>query len=217
VAGGHAAGDTLFSIEALTGSAYADTLRGDDEANTLIGGGGDDELGAAGGNDRLEGRAGRDDLYGGDDDDRLFGGNGDDYIYAGPGNDRLEGSAGKDILDGGSGTDRMAGGAGADRFDYNDVWFDSQPGAANRDTIVDFKRAEQDKLDLRDIDAVSGGATAEDFRFVGTGAFTAAGQVRFQHQDGITIVQANVEGDLAPEMEIAIVGTINLGAGDFLL
>jgi serralysin len=50
-AGGDAAGDTLISIENLTGSAFADFLFGNGFTNVLDGGGGADVLFGAGGND----------------------------------------------------------------------------------------------------------------------------------------------------------------------
>ena len=58
--GGDAQGDTLSSIENITGSAQADTLTGDGGVNMLAGG-----LGA----DVLNGRAGNDTLSGGADND----------------------------------------------------------------------------------------------------------------------------------------------------
>ena len=58
--GGHAAGDTLDSIEDVTGSAFDDSLTGDNEDNELIGGTG---------NDTLIGGLGADTLTGGDDID----------------------------------------------------------------------------------------------------------------------------------------------------
>lgn len=75
---GEAVGDTFFFVENLTGSAFGDTLRGDDNANTLSG---------LGGADSLVGRGGSDTLLGGD------------------GNDRLQGDLGADMLTGGAGAD----------------------------------------------------------------------------------------------------------------
>lgn len=76
-----AQGDTLTSIENLTGSQYADTLLGDDKSNRLDGGNGDDQLSGNGGNDTLIG---------------------------GDGNDTLNGGEGADVLDGGAGMDTVA-------------------------------------------------------------------------------------------------------------
>jgi len=78
---GEAFGDSYRTIEGLIGSAFDDTLVGDDNINELRGGGG---------NDYLQARAGA---------DTLGGGNGDD---------RLEGGAQADALDGGDGTDYAA-------------------------------------------------------------------------------------------------------------
>ena len=44
VSSGHATGDELNGIENVTGSAYADTLVGNDGVNVLNGGSGDDLL-----------------------------------------------------------------------------------------------------------------------------------------------------------------------------
>jgi Ca2+-binding RTX toxin-like protein len=76
---GAAAGDRLYGIENVYGSATAgDQLFGDAGANRLTG---------LGGNDRLEGRAGN---------DTLTGGEGDDTLVGGAGLDRLVGNAGAD-------------------------------------------------------------------------------------------------------------------------
>ncbi|MEO5374344.1 MAG: cadherin-like domain-containing protein, partial [Alphaproteobacteria bacterium] len=66
VAGGDAAGDTLSSIENLSGSALADTLTGDAGSNTLSGGAGDDTFRTGGGSDAIDGGAGFDTLVFGD-------------------------------------------------------------------------------------------------------------------------------------------------------
>ncbi len=58
--GGYATGDILYSIENLTGSAFADNLTGSSIGNVLIGGAGNDTLNGGGGPDQLVGGAGND-------------------------------------------------------------------------------------------------------------------------------------------------------------
>jgi Ca2+-binding RTX toxin-like protein len=79
--GGTAQGDTLISIENLTGSAHEDFLIGNAGNNVLTG---------------LE------------DDDILKGGGGNDTLYGDSGNDMLKGGGGADTLNGGSGVDTAA-------------------------------------------------------------------------------------------------------------
>lgn len=135
--------DTLYSIENLTGSAFADVLTGDSGANVLKGGAG---------NDRLNGGAGADTICGGAGNDVLIGGGGVDTVsYAdatagvtvslastsqqgtgGGGNDTLNGfenltgsafadtltgTAGVNVLTGGAADDTLLGGGGNDTFD----------------------------------------------------------------------------------------------------
>jgi Ca2+-binding RTX toxin-like protein len=78
--GGDAQGDTLFDIENVSGSAFADVL-----------------VGTAG--DNL--------LWGNDGNDQLFGGAGNDQLLGSDGNDALRGGAGADHLSGGAGTDTV--------------------------------------------------------------------------------------------------------------
>lgn len=73
--------DSLISIENLAGSAYNDSLNGNNLANTLTGGAGHD---------------------------LLFGRGGDDVMIGGEGDDFLRGSDGADTLDGGNGWDRVS-------------------------------------------------------------------------------------------------------------
>jgi Ca2+-binding RTX toxin-like protein len=80
-AGGTAAGDTLFNIENLFGSAFNDTLIGNDGSNELYG---------LGGNDVLKGGGGADGLDGGDGDDILTGGGDADFLDGGTGNDTAD-------------------------------------------------------------------------------------------------------------------------------
>ena len=69
---GEAAGDILQGIEALHGSAHADTLAGDAGANTLSGAAGADSLSGGQGDDVLAGGAGADTLQGGEGRDMAF-------------------------------------------------------------------------------------------------------------------------------------------------
>ena len=76
--GGYAEGDTLTSIENLTGSWYDDFLIGNDSNNVLAG---------LGGNDILKGGGGADTIYGDSGDDTLKGGGGADTLNGGSGID----------------------------------------------------------------------------------------------------------------------------------
>jgi Ca2+-binding RTX toxin-like protein len=76
--GGDAAGDTLTSIENLTGSAYADTFTGNSDINVFTGNAGDDIF---------QGLGGADTMYGGDGSDTFTIGEGD-------GNDIIDGGVG---------------------------------------------------------------------------------------------------------------------------
>jgi large repetitive protein len=64
-AGGHAAGDSLISIENIIGSGFADSITGDTLANSLTGGIGADTLSGGDGNDTLDGGTDADSLVGG--------------------------------------------------------------------------------------------------------------------------------------------------------
>ena len=94
--GGHAAGDHLYSIEGVIGSAHRDLLYGNDQLNILDGQGGDDVLVGFGGDDTVHGEEGNDLIGGGSGIDRLDGGEGDDWMDGGAGNDVLKGGAGVD-------------------------------------------------------------------------------------------------------------------------
>lgn len=110
-------------------------------------------------NNQIEGNASNNLLRGYSGDDKLLG-----YL----GNDILNGGAGNDSLTGGKDADTLQGGLGADTFIYLSA-LDSH-NSAHRDTILNFKGSENDKINLSNIDA--------DTSTVENDAFTAS-QISF--------------------------------------
>jgi Ca2+-binding RTX toxin-like protein len=164
----------------------------------------------------ISGSSGDNKLVGGSGNDSLAGGSGEDRLHGQSGNDSLRGGKGDDDLIGGSGSDILRGDAGRDAFVFNAV-SESLAGATTRDVIQDFTTA--DVMDLRGTDANALAAGNQAFSFIGSGAFTEAGQLRFEADGtGNTLVQANVNGDLSADFEVLLQGyTSVLGRGDFLL
>ncbi|WP_346655004.1 immunoglobulin-like domain-containing protein [Pseudomonas asiatica] len=128
------------------------------------------------GNDILNGGAGNDLLFGQGGDDTLDGGKGNDILIGGLGKDTLLGGEGNDILLGGKGDDTMTGGSGADTF----VW---KAGDTGKDVIKDFKVAEGDRIDLKDLLQGEKGSTIDNY-------------LKLTTVEGTTTLQVSSEGKL---------------------
>ncbi|WP_339480952.1 immunoglobulin-like domain-containing protein, partial [Pseudomonas fluorescens] len=113
---------------------------------------------------------GNDTLLGGTGNDILFGSGGNDWLDGGKGNDILLGGTGNDTLIGGQGNDILIGGSGADTF----VW---KAGDTGSDVIKDFKAAEGDRIDLRDLLQGETGSTIDNFLKITTVDGTSSLQV----------------------------------------
>ncbi|WP_179222026.1 calcium-binding protein [Inquilinus limosus] len=160
--GGDAQGDTLDSVENLSGSQWSDRLAGNGGVNALQGGGGDDSLIGLGG------------------------------------------------------ADSLTGGTGADHFVYMNT-IDSVIGAG-ADRITDFSHAQQDRIDLRMIDANVVVPGDQAFTFIGSGLYTGvAGQLRYAVNNGVTTIAGDVNGDKVSDFHIQLTGSIMLTSSDFVL
>ena len=143
--GGDAEGDTLVSIENLSGSEHNDILAGDAENNTLLGFHGDDVLSGEGGNDNLQGREGNDELYGGDGNDFLRGGEGSDILVGGEGRDSIDYRDSEEGVAIDLSTDLASGGtADGDTFSqienvYGSEYNDILTGDAENNTLLGFQ------------------------------------------------------------------------------
>ena len=226
----------------IWGGTGNDTLLGGDGNDTLRGGSGDDLLIGGRGADKLYGGPGNDtasyqdatrgvsanladagantgdakgdtyssieNLTGSDFNDRLTG-----HARA----NVLKGGKGDDILTGGRGGDTLYGGEGADIFVFTAL-ADSTVRASGRDLIADFRQADNDRIDLRAIDARAGTPKDDRFTFIGAAAFSGAqGELRFEISGRSTFVYGDVDGDGKADFAIELAGKINLSAADFLL
>lgn len=239
--------DTLISIENLTGSAFADTLKGTSGDNVILGGAGDDTLASLGGNDRLDGGDGLDTasyagVAAGVRVDLNFTGSQftsvgsqriigienvagsafADTLTGNAGANALSGGGGNDLLTGGLGRDTLTGGADRDLFDFNAI-DESAVGAGTRDVITDFQLG-LDDIDLRDIDANASRSGDQGFKFIGAQAFQGrAGELRYQTFDeagtanDVTAITGDINGDRVADFEIEIAGIVKVTSSDFLL
>lgn len=126
-------------------------------------------------------------------------------LSGGAGNDRLSAGLGNDTLTGGVGRDVLKGDAGADVFDFN-LAAESKTGA-QRDTLY-LSHAQGDRIDLRTIDAVQGGAN-QAFHWVDKNTLSAsftkdAGELRFAGG----ILSGDINGDGRADFEIRVVGKL---------
>jgi Ca2+-binding RTX toxin-like protein len=123
---------------------------------------------------------------------------GDDRLYGGDGDDRLNGDAGQDTL---------TGGEGADTFVF------ALPTGA--DLITDFQTG--DRIDLSQIDAVSGNAAPDDVFTLVSFLTGTAGEIAVTALGSDTLILLDISGDGLADATIRLTGAHGLTAGDFLL
>jgi Ca2+-binding RTX toxin-like protein len=163
----------------------------------------------------------------------LGGGEAAEILRGGTGADALFGGGGSDVLIGGGGGDILTGSSGHDTFKFV-ATTDSRPGttggAPNYDLVTDFTSNTSttvdatgkhtsltgDVISLTDIDANMGLSGDQAFQFVGTVAFTGAGQIRYFQSGDKTIIQGNTDSDVGTvEFEVHLTGTHTLTKDSF--
>ena len=128
------------------------------------------------------------------------------------GNETLNGTTGPDVFLLGGGVDSVFGKGGLDRFLFGPAALGD--GVTNGSVLGDFDGLGGEKLDLSLIDAIAGAGTANDaFTFIGTAAFTAPGQLRWDDLGTARGVFGNVDADATPELVIylAAAGPVQQG------
>ncbi len=231
--GGDAQGDSLVSIEAVIGSAFADLLTGSAGADRLNGGAGDDTLYGSLGSDQMIGGTGNDTAdysasaagvtvaldgsagIGGDAQgdtlaaiENLAGSGLADQLTGDAGNNILTGGSGADILSGGAGDDRLFGGADDDIL-IGGTGADRLDGGAGFDT-ADYSTSGAALVTDLQAGTVSGGDGTGDTlvsieRIVGT-----------VYGDTLTAASAGstLEGNAGDDTLIGGVGVDTLRGGD---
>lgn len=159
--------DGSAGANTIYGGAGGDTITGGDGVNMLWGDDGDDQIDGGADFDRINGNqgsdiargaGGNDWVSGGKDQDVIFGDDGDDIVNGNIGQDTCDGGVGADIVRGGQGADLLTGSSGDDWIsgDRGDDTISGGAGAdifnsfgdAGVDRILDFSRAEGDRVQL---------------------------------------------------------------------
>lgn len=209
--GGQSGSDDLYGgsgRDDIEGGRGQDLIYGGSGADTLNGNKSADRVFGNGGNDKLIGDTGFDQLYGGAASDRLYGGDSGDSLYGGNG---------KDFLIGEAGADKHWGGRGADRFVFER---ESDTGTASnaRDIIKDFNRGQDDRIDLRPMDAKQGRSGNQQFEFIGRDGFSETrGELRISDRGDDIVVLGDRDGDGRADFSILVENVSGLNSGDFFL
>jgi Peptidase M10 serralysin C terminal/RTX calcium-binding nonapeptide repeat (4 copies) len=152
--------------------------------------------------------------------ENFIGGSGSDTIGGDNAANQLSGGDGNDFLTGGQGADVLTGGLGLDRFVYTNT-NESGLTATTRDIITDFLSG-IDKLDFSVIDANTSSNGNQAFSAIAFGTtFTGAGQLRYHYEtvggQEYTVVEANVNANLAADFQVALLGHHTFAANDIIL
>jgi Ca2+-binding RTX toxin-like protein len=233
---GDAQGDTLSSIENLTGSAFNDILVGTSGANALLGGAGADILRGGAGADVLNGGLGVDTLdYTSsagrvrvslatgaalDADaqgdvvtgiENLIGAAFNDILTGSASDNALNGAAGNDLLSGLAGVDTLTGGAGLDAFIFTTA-------LGPIDVITDFSVADDTiRVDDAMFAGLPAGALAPGAFVIGASAADADDRLVYNAATGALSFDADGNGAGAAVQFATMSTGLALTNADFLV
>ena len=133
-----------------------------------------------------------------------------------PISETIVGNALDNRIDAKDGGDTVWGGAGNDIFVFTrggDMY-----GDGKRDLYMDFTHG-ADKFDFSAIDANVNLSGNQAFTFIGSGAFTAPGQVSavYDSKAGMTHIYLNTDSDTSREYVFDVIGQHTFTAADFIL
>ena len=150
------------------------------------------------------------------DDINGTGNNLNNRIYGNFGANVLSGLGGADWLNGNMGVDELWGGTGHDTFFF--FIGDSGVRSGSRDTIMDFKHGDHDRIDVSQIDAnVLLGEDNDAFVLDTGGLGFTAGEFRITASRQGSVVSFNIDGDSTAEMVILVRNVSDLKVADFIL
>ncbi len=139
----------------------------------------------------------------------------DDTIISGPGSETLTGSEDADLFLLGGGLDTVIGKAGLDAFRFLPAAIG--PAASRTIFLADFSRGSGERLDLGPIDAIAATLANDAFSFIGSAAFSAAGQLRWTPAGPFRLIEGDVSGDGIADLTLVVAGTGTVDAGWFKL
>lgn len=137
--------------------------------------------------------------------ENVIGSAGNDHLVGGDGPNALSGGDGADTIEGGEGSDVLSGGAGADVFVFS-------AAHDSGDLIIDLLT--EDRIDLSRIDANTGKAGDQAFHIVDH-LSGHAGELMLTYDSitDVTLVVGDTNGDLIPDIALALTGDQTAFAG----
>ena len=221
--------DTVKNIEAVFGTYFKDTFKGDAKDNQFRGLDGKDSFDGGKGSDTINfhwwedrGQKGAtvdlrkatnnilNDGFGNVETaksiENLEGSDFADDFTMGKVDGYLDGRGGDDRLVAGSGENWIRGSGGADMFVFLSA---AHSTGAKTDTIEDFSRKDGDRIDVSKV---------ADFDFIGKAKFSGGGaELNYQVKGNETFLYGDTNGDKKADFVVRLDGKFTLVEGDFIL